>query len=283
MRDSRNGNPFSPQALQDFQRPPTSVGRGGSRSSAVLGLPSRPSSGQPWGSSATFHAGEATPFSASLKTRPPSQGLSTTPFTSQGGGPVWVGRGTGSPGLGVATRTTPKEPFTFTGWTSVDSSASSRHKSSARASGTVHPAQQAQPESAGLGASTAGLLCSPDLAPGQQRSSLDDAAITRVPSSPSQVGILHEGVTPSGRKLSTVAVVSCHPPYPDGTTGASGATSGRVAPTTGTSSCVSAESSCGPSRSPEAVSAGPTRPLGVVYRGPPCSWVWVYGPHMLIS
>ncbi|KAL8586830.1 hypothetical protein ACOMHN_052706 [Nucella lapillus] len=268
MRDSRNGNPFSPQAWQDFHRPPTSLGRGGSRSSAGLGLPSRPFSGRPWGSSATFHAGEATPSSASPKTRPPSQGLSTTPFTPRGGGPVWVGGGTGSPRLGVATRSTPKEPFAFTGWTSVDFSASSRHKSSARASGTVHPAQQAHPESAGLGASTAGSLCSPDAAPGPQRASLDDAATTRVPSPPSQVGTLHEGVSPRGGTQSTVAAVSCHPPYPDGTTGACGARSGRVATTTGTSFCVSAESSCGPTRSPEAVSTGPTRDPGVVSTGP---------------
>ncbi|KAL8574895.1 hypothetical protein ACOMHN_063589 [Nucella lapillus] len=268
MLDIRNGNPFSPQAWQDFHRPPTSVGRGCSRSSAGLGLPSRPFSGRPWGSSATFHAGEATPSSASPKTRPPSQGLSTTPFTPRGGGPVWVGGGTGSPGLGVATRSTPKEPFAFTGWTSVDSSASSRHKSLARASGTVHLAQQAQPESAGLGASTAGLLCSPDAASEPQRASLDDAATTRVTYPPSQVGTLHEGVTPRRSTPSTVASVSCRPPYPDGTTGASGATSGRVAPTTGASFCVSAESSCGPTRSPEAVSAGPTRPPGVVSTGP---------------
>ncbi|KAL8577421.1 hypothetical protein ACOMHN_021601 [Nucella lapillus] len=271
MRDSRNSNPFSPQAWEDFHRPPTSVGRGGSRSSAGLGLPSRPFSGRPWGSSATFHAGEATPPSASPKTRPPFQGLSTTPFTPRGGGPVWVGGGTGSPRLGVATRSTPKEPFAFTGWTSVDSSASSRHKSSARASGTVHPAQQAQPESAGLGASTAGPLCSPDAAPGPQQASLDDAATTRVPSPPSQVETLHEGVTPRGSTQSTVAAVSCHPPYPDGTTGACGATSGRVATTTGTSFCVSAESSCGPTRSPEAVSTGPTRLLGAGSMGPTCS------------
>ncbi|KAL8598128.1 hypothetical protein ACOMHN_030414 [Nucella lapillus] len=154
------------------------------------------------------------------------------------------------------------------GWISVDSSASSRHKSSTRALGTVHPAQQAQPESAGLGASTAGPLCFPDAAPGPQRASLDDAATTRVPSPPSQVGTLHEGVTPRGSTQSTVAAVSCHPPYSDGTTGACGATSGRVATTTGTSFCVSAESSCGPTRSPEAVSTGPTRPPGVVSTGP---------------
>ncbi|KAL8561359.1 hypothetical protein ACOMHN_040437 [Nucella lapillus] len=144
----------------------------------------------------------------------------TTPFPGPFDDTVY----TTSPRLGVATRSTPKEPFAFTGWTSVDSSASSRHKSSALASGTVHPAQQAQSESARLGASTAGLLCSPDAAPGPQRASLDDAATTRVPSPPSQVGTLHEGVTTRGSTSSTVAAVSCHPPYPDGTTGASGAT-----------------------------------------------------------
>ncbi|KAL8620840.1 hypothetical protein ACOMHN_033237 [Nucella lapillus] len=132
-----------------------------------------------------------------------------------------------------------------------------------------HCAQQAQPESAGLSASSAGLLCSPDTAPEPQRASLDDAATTCVPSPPSQVGTLHKGVTPRGSTPSTVVAVSCHPPYPDGTTGASGPTSGRVAPTTGTSSCVSAESSASPPGHLRLCLQGPPGHLRLCLQGPP--------------